>query len=385
MKIIKPNTLSCICPGNQSSFIFRLDHYLFSPPGRLAWLPGWRHGPQVGIRYDKLPGEWYGPTTAACVLRDISELYAARLSRPTATTRWQSRGSPCDAPPPEPPQPPSSRAERSGPAASAAAPLDSLSTTGDDVPAEGGREGAGTTLPPQEEQKELEVQVDGRDTERPDGGGASLSADREGGGVGCDGGGDRNCGRSGGGDGEGEGEGEGGDGVVSTSARALRVFVSQGDVVYIDEVEAVAIRGGDDDAAVTSDEDAAAAAAANGHTCGEKSGEMNGTATGKSGGQTAPSVASVHTAVEGEGVGSPAFFDPLLNPGSSGGQNQQGKAWSSSVLLLVPLRLGLDELSASYIPSESHYAKVGGVGGGMGVGWVVSFERCLLRLDLLSA
>ncbi|CAN0325123.1 unnamed protein product, partial [Discosporangium mesarthrocarpum] len=32
---------------------------------------------QVGIKYDKLPGEWYGPTTAAHVLRDISELYAS--------------------------------------------------------------------------------------------------------------------------------------------------------------------------------------------------------------------------------------------------------------------------------------------------------------------
>jgi hypothetical protein len=27
-----------------------------------------------GIKYDKLPGEWFGPGTAALVLRDISEL-----------------------------------------------------------------------------------------------------------------------------------------------------------------------------------------------------------------------------------------------------------------------------------------------------------------------
>ncbi|CAN0030167.1 unnamed protein product, partial [Phaeothamnion confervicola] len=29
---------------------------------------------QVGMRYDKLPGEWYGPNTAALVLRDLSRL-----------------------------------------------------------------------------------------------------------------------------------------------------------------------------------------------------------------------------------------------------------------------------------------------------------------------
>ncbi|CAM9767368.1 unnamed protein product, partial [Choristocarpus tenellus] len=32
---------------------------------------------QVGVKYDKLPGEWYGPTTAAHVLRDIAELFAS--------------------------------------------------------------------------------------------------------------------------------------------------------------------------------------------------------------------------------------------------------------------------------------------------------------------
>ncbi len=30
------------------------------------------HHYQVGMSYDKLPGEWYGPTTAAYVLRDLA-------------------------------------------------------------------------------------------------------------------------------------------------------------------------------------------------------------------------------------------------------------------------------------------------------------------------
>lgn len=190
-----------------------------------------------------------------------------------------------------------------------------------------------------------------------------MSTNGEGGGGGGGGhgeGGDRNCSRSG--EVEVEGEGEGDNGVVFPRARPLRVFVSQGDVVYIDEVEAVAIRGGDDDAAATVEEEdaaGAAAAAAKRHTCGEQNTGVNGTATGKSDGQTmAPPGASVPAAVKGGEGSTPAFFDPLLNPGSTGGQNQQGKAWSSAVLLLVPLRLGLDELSAGYIPSESHYAKV---------------------------
>ncbi|CAN0254343.1 unnamed protein product, partial [Laminaria digitata] len=135
---------------------------------------------QVGIRYDKLPGEWYGPTTAACVLRDISELHAARLSgsrlRKPETSRY---------------------------------------------------------------------------------------------------------------------------------------------VVYIDEVEAAATR--------RSDNTAAAAAAVGG----------DGTAA----------------AAAADGGLSPAFFDPLLNPGSGGGRGRAEEAWSSAVVLLVPLRLGLDELSAGYIPS----------------------------------
>lgn len=219
-------------------------------------------------------------------------------------------------------------------------------------------------MPVREVRKEVEPLGDGRDTQRF----ASLSANSVvGGGCGASGG--RNCSSSGKGDGEGEGEGD--NGVVFPSARPLRVFVSQGDVVYIDEVEAVAIRGGDDNAAATAtvEEDATgAAAAANGHTCGERNAEMNGTATGKSDGQTASSGASVNTVVKGGGRGSPAFFDPLLNPGSSGVQSQQGKAWSSAVLLLVPLRLGLDELSAGYIPSESVPLRKGRKGARVGVG-----------------
>jgi Peptidase family C54 len=37
---------------------------------------------QAGLRYDKLPGEWYGPSAAACVLRDLAAVHeeAAGLS-----------------------------------------------------------------------------------------------------------------------------------------------------------------------------------------------------------------------------------------------------------------------------------------------------------------
>jgi len=52
-----------------------------------------------------------------------------------------------------------------------------------------------------------------------------------------------------------------------------------------------------------------------------------------------------------------------LNPGSSGGDDQDGEAWSSAVVLLVPLRLGLDELSAGYIPSELVPLYLSGRGG----------------------
>ncbi|CAN0431196.1 unnamed protein product, partial [Discosporangium mesarthrocarpum] len=46
----------------------------------------------------------------------------------------------------------------------------------------------------------------------------------------------------------------------------------------------------------------------------------------------------------------PTFFDPLLNPGGSGGDGREQKQpWSGAVILLVPLRLGLEELSSVYI------------------------------------
>lgn len=128
-------------------------------------------------------------------------------------------------------------------------------------------------------------------------------------------------------------------GGLFPSSRPLRVFVSQGDVVYVDEVEAVAIRGGDAGAATAQD-------STDGDTCGEKGGEIDGKSAGESAEETSQQRAS------GGERAPPAFFDPLLNPGSNGAQKQQGGAWSSAVLLLVPLRLGLDELSAGYIPSE---------------------------------
>ena len=35
------------------------------------------HMVQCGIKYDKLPGEWFGPSTAALVLRDLAKLHRA--------------------------------------------------------------------------------------------------------------------------------------------------------------------------------------------------------------------------------------------------------------------------------------------------------------------
>lgn len=278
---------------------------------------------QVGIRYDKLPGEWYGPTTAACVLRDISELYAARLSPRAATRKTSDNAGSCA--PPEPP--PSSSAKR-------------LRTTADEAgdlsPEEAVCDGASTLeggAAPQAIQGKKTLQG-GRDPGRPAG-----SAGAGGGGAGsCNGDGGARAG---------EDRDTGGDRILPSS-RPLRVFVSQGDVVYVDEVEAVAIRGGDE--AETAAEDPE-----DDHTCGEQSEQANGKPTGKSGGETdRPRSDTSGTSGDGGERAPPAFFDPLLNPGSSGGQNQDGGAWSSAVLLLVPLRLGLDELSAGYIPSEFH-------------------------------
>lgn len=281
----------------------------------------WRRARQVGIRYDKLPGEWYGPTTAACVLRDISELYASRLSPRGAATRKASGGNTGCCSPLEPPS--SLSAKR-------------LRTTADvpgGLPAEGGGacepEKAAALQDAQGEERQSHP--GGRETER--------QADD---GAGAGGGGDGLC--SGGGSARaGEDAGEG----PFPSSRPLRVFVSQGDVVYVDEVEAVAIRGGD--AAETAEGDPA-----DGHTCGEESEGLNGKPSGKSVGDGETAQQQSDSANGGEKA-PPAFFDPLLNPGSGGGQGQDGGAWSSAVLLLVPLRLGLDELSAGYIPSEFRF------------------------------
>lgn len=225
-----------------------------------------------------------------------------------------------------PPEPPSSSAKR----------LRNTVNVPGSLPAEGRVCEGGSTLEKAAVPQDLpgkETHGGGRDTERPAGC------------FGACGGGD---GRRNGGGGARAGEDSGG-GPLSSS-RPLRVFVSQGDVVYVDEVEAVAIRGGHAAAAT-------AEHSADGHTCGEKIEETNGkSSTGKPDGETAQqqSDTSAKSTNDGESA-SPAFFDPLLNPGGSGGQNHEGGAWSSAVLLLVPLRLGLDELSAGYIPSESHF------------------------------
>lgn len=38
------------------------------------------HMVQCGIKYDKLPGEWFGPSTAALVLRDLAKLHRAKYN-----------------------------------------------------------------------------------------------------------------------------------------------------------------------------------------------------------------------------------------------------------------------------------------------------------------
>lgn len=272
---------------------------------------------QVGIRYDKLPGEWYGPTTAACVLRDISELYAARLSPAPLRNSEGTRGSP-------PPRELRSSHKSTHPndaAATEGLGADSPTTTGGGGDGRGGVRGGGQE----------------RDERHRDSGSPPADGEDAKNGDYC---------------------GEGG--AVFPSSRPLRVFVSQGDVVYIDEVEAMAVRGGDATAA------AAAAAAKRpvvstngGAGAPESAGDAGDSAHGESNGvgDASPKQGkqrSDRTVGSGKGEGAPpAFFDPLLNPGSGGGLEPEEEAWSSAVVLLVPLRLGLDELSAGYIPSES--------------------------------
>lgn len=128
------------------------------------------------------------------------------------------------------------------------------------------------------------------------------------------------------------------------SSRPVRVFVSQGDMVYIDEVEAMALRGrpGEENAVEGGQ--------------GERDGdEEQGGAPPqrpKEAGMAAKDVSEA-SGLEGggaEGTKLPAFFDPLLNPGNRGNADQEKKPWASAVVLMVPLRLGLDELSPGYIP-----------------------------------
>ncbi|GLE05100.1 hypothetical protein PINS_up014084 [Pythium insidiosum] len=68
---------------------------------------------------------------------------------------------------------------------------------------------------------------------------------------------------------------------------------------------------------------------------------------------------------------SPAFFDPLLNPP----KDEAEKEWSRALLVLLPLRLGLDSLNESY--------SVGIIGGkkGHSVYFVGTYEQSLLLMD----
>ncbi|RLN48911.1 hypothetical protein BBJ28_00019349 [Nothophytophthora sp. Chile5] len=62
----------------------------------------------------------------------------------------------------------------------------------------------------------------------------------------------------------------------------------------------------------------------------------------------------------------PAFFDPLLHPPTS----SEASDWSTALLILIPLRLGLDQLNERYVPAlEKTFAfpqSVGIIGGKKG-------------------
>lgn len=312
----------------------------------------------MGIRYDKLPGEWYGPTTAACVLRDISELYAARLSPPPRRKSEEPRApSPPPLPPPSVQKAPSLQHPPVIPTRQlAGVKPESAAGSGDLAardPLAEGKNGGGParvdTVKPTAAPSNVEGLGLERDTRRPNSALPPANGEARGGsGVGdCD------VGKS---------------GAVFPASRPLRVFVSQGDVVYIDEVEAVAIRGSD---AATAEN----AVAANGNAGGGTRAEVGTSAPSSAideGGKTVSELGGGASPLGGKdrsdspahlgkggGVASPAFFDPLLNPGSGEGRHRQEEAWSSAVVLLVPLRLGLDELSAGYIPSELFYDRAG--------------------------
>lgn len=79
----------------------------------------------------------------------------------------------------------------------------------------------------------------------------------------------------------------------------------------------------------------------------------------------------------------PAFFDPLLNPP----EHDEEREWATALLILIPLRLGLDQLNASYVPAlEQTFAfpqSVGIIGGkkGHSVYFVGSQHEQLHLLD----
>ncbi|CAM9283491.1 unnamed protein product [Sphacelaria rigidula] len=353
---------------------------------------------QIGIRYDKLPGEWYGPTTAACVLRDIAELYNALPIPPppplrqTGTTGTAARCPPQTAPPRQDKMSPvaengdhgvvrssnrdkngdnglQDRAERSnndrvapcacagGADAGAAVTLAAGVASGDGQDISSVENAAGACA----SRSRSPSRASGERGRQVQSVRAATSGRRDGGsGTDC----------------------EGGCGIVSpesVSLRPLRVFVSQGDVVYIDEVEAMALRKGVDEGAMGISRDGVVGkgGADEGSTAGStvEAGGSSNTDGGEQG--VARSIKGDDTAgrnglmgeeeglVDGDqettsdrGSSPPAFYDPLLNPGVDDSGKKEKEAWSSAVVLLVPLRLGLDELGAGYIPGLSAMLRV---------------------------
>lgn len=67
-----------------------------------------------------------------------------------------------------------------------------------------------------------------------------------------------------------------------------------------------------------------------------------------------------------EDANAPEFFDPLLHPPTA----EDSSDWSTALLILIPLRLGLDQVNERYVPAlEKTFAfpqSVGIIGGKKG-------------------
>ncbi|KAF1325178.1 Cysteine protease atg4b, partial [Globisporangium splendens] len=96
-----------------------------------------------------------------------------------------------------------------------------------------------------------------------------------------------------------------------------------------------------------------------------------------------PDVPNAEADVEDPSATAQTFYDPLLNPP----KNTSEREWKTSLLVLIPLRLGLDQLNESYVPAIQKTftfpQSVGIIGGkkGHSVYFVGSQENQLHLLD----